>query len=83
MGCHFTNGGDEGIYDTFRCWPRQIANVQFRNGVDPSHIFCVMYSLIIHFGIQKYELSLNINIGLLHRVTWGMTAPGGKTLPLL
>ena len=33
---------------------------QFRTGV--VYIFCVMYSLIIHFGITKYKLSLTIYI---------------------
>ena len=46
--------------------------LQFRNGVynfvTELIIFCVMYSLIIHLGIKKYELSLTIDIGLLYYV---------------
>ena len=38
--------------------------LHFRNGV--VYIFCVMYPLMIHFGTQKYEISLAIYIGLLH-----------------
>ena len=43
-------------------------SVPFRNGV--VYIFCVMYPLIIHFGINKYELSMTIYIGLLHNVSF-------------
>ena len=46
--------------------------LQFRNGV--VYIFCVMYSLMIHFGTHKYEISLAIDIGLLHISCISITA---------
>ena len=41
-----------------------------------------MYSLIIHFGIKKYELSLTIDIGLLHMYHLSVLPPKHK-IPLI
>ena len=45
--------------------------------------FCVMYSLIIHFGIKKYELSLTIDIGLLHMYHVSVLTPKQHEIPLI
>ena len=42
-----------------------------------------MYSLIIHFGITKYELSLPIYIGLLHMYHLSVLLPKQHKLPLI
>ena len=42
-----------------------------------------MYSLIIHFGIKKYELSLTIDIGFLHMYQLSLLPPKQHTIPLL
>ena len=42
-----------------------------------------MYSLIIHFGIQKYELSLTIDIGLLHLYHLSVFPPKQHKIPLI
>ena len=54
---------------------------QFHNGV--VYIFCVMYSLIIHFGINKYELSWTIYIGLLHMYHLSVLPPKQHNIPLI
>ena len=42
-----------------------------------------MYSPIIHFGIKKYELSLTIDIGLLHMYHLSLLPPKQHTIPLI
>ena len=42
-----------------------------------------MYSLIIHFGVKKYELSLTIDIGLLHMYHLSVLPPKQHTIPLI
>ena len=42
-----------------------------------------MYSLIIHFGITKYELSLTIYIGLLHMYHFSVLPPKQQQIPLI
>ena len=42
-----------------------------------------MYSLIIHFGINKYELSLTIYIGLLHMYHLSVLPPKQRKFPLI
>ena len=42
-----------------------------------------MHSLIIHFGIKKYELSLTIDIGLLHMYHLSLLPPKQHTIPLI
>ena len=42
-----------------------------------------MYSLIIHFGINKYELSLTIYIGLLHMYHLSLLPPKQHKIPLI
>ena len=42
-----------------------------------------MYSLIIHFGITKYELSLTSYVGLLHMYHLSVLPPKQHTIPLI
>ena len=42
-----------------------------------------MYSLIIHFGIQKCELSLTIEIGLLHMYHLSVLLTKRHKIPLI
>ncbi len=42
-----------------------------------------MYSLIIHFGIQKYELSLTIDIRMLHMYHLPVLPPKRPKIPLI
>ena len=42
-----------------------------------------MYSLIIHFGIEKYELSLTIDIGLLNMYHLSVLPPKQHKIPLI
>ena len=42
-----------------------------------------MYSLIIHFGIKKYEISLTIDIGLLHMYHLSVLPPKQLKIPLI
>ena len=42
-----------------------------------------MHSLIIHFGIKKYELSLTIDIGLLHMYHVSVLTPTQHDIPLI
>ena len=42
-----------------------------------------MYSLIIHFGINKYELSLTIDIGLLHMYHLSLLPPKQHNIPFI
>ena len=42
-----------------------------------------MYSLIIHFGIKKYELSLTVDIGLLHMYHLSVLPPKQHKIPLI
>ena len=42
----------------------------------------MMYSLIIHFGITQYELSLTIDIGLLHMYHLSVLPPKQHNIPL-
>ena len=42
-----------------------------------------MYSLIIYFGIKKYELSLTIDIGLLHMYHLSVIPPKQHKIPLI
>ena len=46
-------------------------------------MFCVMYSLIIHFAINKYELSLTINIGSLHMYHLSVLPSKQHKIPLI
>ena len=46
-------------------------------------LFCVMDSIIIHFGIQKYELSLTIYIGLPHMYHLSVLLPKQHQIPLI
>ena len=42
-----------------------------------------MYSLSIHVGINKYELSLTIDIGLLHMYHLSVLPPKQHKIPLI
>ena len=42
-----------------------------------------MYSLIIHFGIKQYELSVTIDIGLLYMYHLSVLPPKQHTIPLI
>ena len=42
-----------------------------------------MYSLIIHFGIKKYEVSLTIDIGMLHRYHVSLLPAKQHKIPLI
>ena len=42
-----------------------------------------MNSLIIHFGINNYELSLTIDIGLLHMYHLSVLPPKQHNIPLI
>ena len=42
-----------------------------------------MNSLIIHFGINKYELCLTIDIGLLHMYHLSVLPPKHHKIPLI
>ncbi len=42
-----------------------------------------MHSLITHFGIKKYELSLTIDIGLLRMYHLSVLPPKQHTIPLI
>ena len=43
----------------------------------------MIYSLIIHLGIKKYELSLTISIGLLHMYQLSVLLPKPHKLSLI